>query len=177
MAWGLLLGGRRYDFVDYSCALTVTLGCALFVLTGSIAAPQQMHAAAAAQAAAATEAATAAAGAALPEGVGALTVAAVARSGGGILDGGGSEPWLLYGLLLLAAFLFFDGLTSTTQDRLFSQYEMHSCNQLLWVSVWSAGVRWAWGWAGVGWQPAARLWVSAGELLKGKLLQIVQHIV
>ena len=45
MAWGLLLGGRRYDAVDYSCALTVTLGCGLFVLTGSIAAPQQLRSA------------------------------------------------------------------------------------------------------------------------------------
>ncbi|EFN58939.1 hypothetical protein CHLNCDRAFT_19466, partial [Chlorella variabilis] len=102
MAWGLLLGRRKYDAIDYFCAGTVTFGCALFVLTGSIAAPQQLRAAHA--------------------------VAAL---------------WLAYGLLLLGAFLLFDGLTSTTQDRLFAQYEMHSCNQLLWVSVWSAAVSFA----------------------------------
>ena len=27
------------------------------------------------------------------------------------------------------------------QDKLFAQYDMHSCNQLLWVSAWSAGIR------------------------------------
>lgn len=26
-----------------------------------------------------------------------------------------------------------------SQDRLFSKYPMHSCNQLLWVTAWSAG--------------------------------------
>ena len=31
------------DAIDYVCAGTVTFGCALFVLTGDIAAPQQLH--------------------------------------------------------------------------------------------------------------------------------------
>ena len=54
---------------------------------------------------------------------------------------GSIDRWMMYGLLLLAAFLLFDGLTSTTQDKLFAQYEMHSVSQLLWVSLWSAGIR------------------------------------
>ena len=58
-----------------------------------------------------------------------------------------SPRWAVYGLALLAAFLVFDGLTSTAQDRLFAQYEMHSCTQLLWVSLWSAALRWVGGWA------------------------------
>ena len=132
MAWGLLLGRRKYDAIDYFCAGTVTFGCALFVLTGSIAAPQQLRAAHAVAALSATEAA----------GVGAGEARPFASALHGAAEGGVGS-WLAYGLLLLGAFLLFDGLTSTTQDRLFAQYEMHSCNQLLWVSVWSAAVRWA----------------------------------
>lgn len=49
-----------------------------------------------------------------------------------------SHPWLLYGGALLALFLIFDGLTSTSQDKLFTSYDMHSCNQLLYVTSWSA---------------------------------------
>jgi adenosine 3'-phospho 5'-phosphosulfate transporter B2 len=128
MAWGLLLGGRRYNAIDYICACTVTIGCALFVLTGSIAAPQQLHAAAAAATAALQQQAA---------GQDAGPWAAAAHAA----KGEASSSWMLYGLLLLGAFLLFDGLTSTTQDRLFAQHEMHSCNQLLWVSAWSAAVR------------------------------------
>ena len=103
MLWGLALGGRRYSASDYACAAAVTTGCALFVLTGDIAAPQ-------------------------------LAGRAAAAAGGG-------APWLAYGMAFLAAFLVFDGLASTSQDRLFSSYEeMHSWNQLLYVSAWSAGL-------------------------------------
>ena len=42
------------------------------------------------------------------------------------------------GLVLLSVFIVFDGLTCTVQDKLFSSYDMHSCNQLLYVSCWSA---------------------------------------
>lgn len=124
MAWGLLLGGRRYDRIDYGCAITVTAGCALFVLTGSIAAPQLEHVQRAA-----------AGGNVIAQDAGPLALAAA----GAAAAGGGT--WMAYGLLLLGAFLLFDGLTSTMQDKLFAQYDMHSCNQLLWVSVWSAGIR------------------------------------
>ncbi|KAL4457385.1 hypothetical protein ABPG75_012250 [Micractinium tetrahymenae] len=135
MIWGLLLGGRRYDRIDYSCAFTVTSGCALFVLTGSIAAPQLEQSRHAAQRLAAG-AATAAGGGAVARNTGPFAVAAAA----GTAAAGAGGSWLAYGLLLLGAFLLFDGLTSTTQDKLFAQYDMHSCNQLLWVSVWSAGI-------------------------------------
>lgn len=42
------------------------------------------------------------------------------------------------GLGLLAVFMIFDGLTCTSQDKLFSSYDMHSCNQLLFTAAWSA---------------------------------------
>ena len=44
------------------------------------------------------------------------------------------------GLGLLAIFMIFDGLTCTSQDKLFSSYDMHSCNQLLFTAAWSAGL-------------------------------------
>ena len=123
MAWGLLLGGRRYGALDYACALTVTAGCALFVLTGSIAAP---HLAAAALSSSSSG--------------GGLSSSGVGDGVGSAVDGG-TSALLVYGLALLGAFLLLDGLTSTAQDKLFAQHEMHSINQLLWVSAWSAGVR------------------------------------
>lgn len=43
-----------------------------------------------------------------------------------------------FGLVLLSIFIVFDGLTCTVQDKLFNSYDMHSCNQLLYVSCWSA---------------------------------------
>lgn len=42
------------------------------------------------------------------------------------------------GLGLLAVFMIFDGLTCTSQDKLFSSYDMHSCNQLLFTAAWAA---------------------------------------
>lgn len=42
------------------------------------------------------------------------------------------------GLVLLSIFIVFDGLTCTVQDKLFGSFDMHSCNQLLYVSSWSA---------------------------------------
>ena len=42
------------------------------------------------------------------------------------------------GITLLAIFMIFDGLTCTSQDKLFSSYDMHSCNQLLYTAAWSA---------------------------------------
>lgn len=52
---------------------------------------------------------------------------------------GATGALLLYGTALLAVFLFFDGLTSTSQDKLFSSYStMSSSGQLLYVTWWSA---------------------------------------
>lgn len=111
MVWTILLRSRRQTRSDYACALGVTLGCALFVTRGSIAAPQLQT--------------------------------ALATSGGGdgsnIVEAAGAQaPFLAVGMALLVAFLLFDGLASTSQDKLFRSYNMHSCNQLLWVSAWSA---------------------------------------
>jgi uncharacterized membrane protein len=36
--------------------------------------------------------------------------------------------------------MIFDGLTCTSQDKLFSSFDMHSCNQLLYTAAWSAGL-------------------------------------
>lgn len=110
MLWTILLRSRQQSRADYACALSVTLGCALFVTRGSIAAPQL------------------------------LLAAGVGGSGGG----GAAAPYLAAGMALLLAFLLFDGLASTSQDKLFRSYEMHPCNQLLWVSVWSAAFSGAW---------------------------------
>lgn len=133
MAWGLLLGGRHYSRSDYLCSAAVTLGCAIFVLTGDIAAPSIAAAASrAATAAAATGGSAAAAGTAAG-GAKAAAAAAAARAVP-------MQHWALVGMALLAAFLLFDGLASTSQDRLFAAYQMHSCNQLLWVTAWSAGL-------------------------------------
>lgn len=113
MVWGLIIGGRSYSKSDYVCSLAVTAGCAIFVLTGSIAAPSISSEAAAAAKAASTS-----------------TLAPLPTQ---------QQHWVLLGIALLAAFLLFDGLASTSQDRLFHSYKpMHSCNQLLWVTAWSA---------------------------------------
>lgn len=46
--------------------------------------------------------------------------------------------YTVVGLMLLVVFMVCDGLTCTVQDKLFSNYPMHPCNQLLYTSVWSA---------------------------------------
>jgi solute carrier family 35 (adenosine 3'-phospho 5'-phosphosulfate transporter), member B2 len=97
LLWSLVTRDGAYAPFDYATALTVTLGCALFVLTGDLSSPSLRG----------------------PQ--------------------GGLSGFTAAGLALLALFLVFDGLTSTSQDRLFSTYaDMHSCNQLLYTSVWSA---------------------------------------
>lgn len=93
MLWNLVTRTRTYSSSDIYSALTVTMGCALFVMTGTITAPNSHNA----------------------------------------------QASTLTGLTLLAMFMVFDGLTSTSQDKLFASYEMHSCNQLLYVAIWSAG--------------------------------------
>jgi adenosine 3'-phospho 5'-phosphosulfate transporter B2 len=48
------------------------------------------------------------------------------------------------GLALLAVFMVFDGLTCTSQDQLFANYDMHGCNQLLYTAAWSAALSALW---------------------------------
>lgn len=103
MMWSWLTNARVYYRKDYISAGLVTLGCALFVLTGDISSPTLANAAAA--------------------------VDTVATS---------KLAFTSVGLVLLSVFIVFDGLTSTVQDKLFTSFEMHSVNQLLYVSCWSA---------------------------------------
>mmetsp|Transcript_29132 Transcript_29132/g.45582 ORF Transcript_29132/g.45582 Transcript_29132/m.45582 type:complete len:350 (+) Transcript_29132:84-1133(+) len=49
--------------------------------------------------------------------------------------GSGNSVW---GLLLLAAFLVFDGLASTSQEKLFKDYKTSKYNQILYVNLFSA---------------------------------------
>jgi len=44
----------------------------------------------------------------------------------------------MYGLLLMAGYLFSDGFTSTFQERLFRGFDMSTYNQMLYVNLWSA---------------------------------------
>jgi len=104
MAWSLVTRTRRYTANDYASAATVTLGCALFVLTGDIVAPTAL----------------------------------------GRTREGGALAFTTVGLTLLAVFMVFDGLTCTFQDKLFSSYDMHSCNQLLFTAAWSALLSGGW---------------------------------
>merc|ERR1719364_612154 len=45
-----------------------------------------------------------------------------------------------YGFVLLAAFLAFDGLTSTMQEKLFSEYNLSKYNQMFYVNMCSSVV-------------------------------------
>jgi adenosine 3'-phospho 5'-phosphosulfate transporter B2 len=103
MAWSWITRARRYYMRDYIAAGVVTLGCALFVLTGDISSP---------------------------------TLASVATGASNIANS--QVKFTSFGLTLLSVFIVFDGLTCTVQDKLFSSYDMHSCNQLMYVSCWSA---------------------------------------
>ena len=101
MVWSWLTRARVYYPKDYVSAGLVTLGCAMFVLTGDISSPTL------------------------------VTVDNVDPSISHV-------AFTSFGLVLLSVFIVFDGLTSTVQDKLFTSYKMHSVNQLLYVSCWSA---------------------------------------
>ena len=46
----------------------------------------------------------------------------------------------VYGLLLMALYLVADGMTSTTQERMFHGYTMSTYNQMLYTNLFSAGI-------------------------------------
>lgn len=46
----------------------------------------------------------------------------------------------MVGLLLVGLYLFFDGFTSTFQERLFKGYTMSMYNQMLYVNLCSAAI-------------------------------------
>eukprot|EP01023_Acetabularia_acetabulum_P015343 TRINITY_DN17427_c0_g1_i1.p1 TRINITY_DN17427_c0_g1~~TRINITY_DN17427_c0_g1_i1.p1 ORF type:complete len:384 (+),score=16.67 TRINITY_DN17427_c0_g1_i1:121-1272(+) len=46
------------------------------------------------------------------------------------------------GVVLMMLYLVFDGFTSTWQDRLFTQYNMDLCNQMLYSTIFSTMISW-----------------------------------
>lgn len=101
MAWSWITRTRKYNGSDYISAATVTLGCALFVLTGDITSPS-------------------------------LGGASALPSTSSVVS------FTTIGIVLLSVFMIFDGLTCTSQDKLFASFDMHSCSQLLYTAAWSA---------------------------------------
>mmetsp|Transcript_36184 Transcript_36184/g.49657 ORF Transcript_36184/g.49657 Transcript_36184/m.49657 type:complete len:344 (-) Transcript_36184:46-1077(-) len=85
-----LLGLKKYQMKDYAAAVSITLGCTLFLLGGDTA-PQK-----------------------------------------------GRQTDSLYGVMLMFGYLFFDGFTSTFQEKLFKEYKISSYNQMLYVNLSSA---------------------------------------
>jgi adenosine 3'-phospho 5'-phosphosulfate transporter B2 len=55
-----------------------------------------------------------------------------------------------WGMLLMLGYLLFDGFTSTFQDRLFSNYNMTTYNQILYTTLWSSLLSKAKSFAGIG---------------------------
>ena len=104
MIWSWVTRARTYYRKDYVSAGLVTLGCALFVLTGDISSPTLANTAAL-----------------------------------DTVDASVSQvAFTSFGLVLLSVFIVFDGLTSTVQDKPSTSFEIHSVNQPLYVSCWSA---------------------------------------
>ena len=102
MLWGSLYSGKRYKASDYAHACVITLGCTVFIMTGSVASRAQQ---------------------ALSGGR--------ESGGGGAGMGDGGEVWFtLIGAALMIVYLGVDGLTSTWQDGLFQRYSMGICDQV-----------------------------------------------
>jgi len=91
MILGIVLSNKKYVWKDFVVAAFVTIGCALFVLTGEIGYKDQ-------------------------------------------------KTDNMYGLFLMAGYLFSDGFTSTFQEKLFRGYEMSTYNQMLYVNLCSAAL-------------------------------------
>jgi len=89
MILGILISGKKYQWLDFLVACITTIGCVAFVLTGEIGYKHQVE------------------------------------------DN-------MYGLFLMAGYLFSDGFTSTFQEKLFRGYDMSTYNQMLYVNLWSA---------------------------------------
>mmetsp|Transcript_6529 Transcript_6529/g.15063 ORF Transcript_6529/g.15063 Transcript_6529/m.15063 type:complete len:393 (-) Transcript_6529:302-1480(-) len=72
-----------------------------------------------------------------------VTVALISLGISGFVAGGdisseNSPGSSLYGLALLTGFLFFDGFTSTFQEKLFRENKMSKYNQMLYINLFSA---------------------------------------
>jgi len=97
MLWGIALQGASYGAADWLAAGAVLGGSLLFGLSGDLLAPAAAEAAAAARA------------------------GGVSGSGSGFGSAAGNP--LIFSPLAIAAYLGFDGLTSTLQERLFRAHE------------------------------------------------------
>eukprot|EP00026_Physarum_polycephalum_P011311 Phypoly_transcript_11525.p1 GENE.Phypoly_transcript_11525~~Phypoly_transcript_11525.p1 ORF type:complete len:359 (+),score=55.60 Phypoly_transcript_11525:72-1148(+) len=88
MIVGTFISGKKYSFKDYAIAVSITLGCVLFLLTGDISSKETSN-----------------------------------------------TP---IGLLLMALYMFFDGFTSTAQEKMFKGYTMSTYDQMIYVNLFSA---------------------------------------
>lgn len=89
MLVGTFLSGKKYSLKDYLIALSITIGCVVFMLTGDISSRANT----------------------------------------------GNTP---YGLILMAAYMFFDSFTSTFQEKMFKGYTMSTYDQMIYVNGFSA---------------------------------------
>jgi len=89
MIVGTLTGGKKYGVKEYLIAVSITIGCMIFLLTGNISSK----------------------------------------------EGGTYAP---FGLLLMGAYMFFDGFTSTFQEKMFKGYTMSTYDQMIYVNAFSA---------------------------------------
>jgi len=88
MIVGTFVSGKKYSVKDYGIAVSITLGCVLFLLTGDISSKETSN-----------------------------------------------TP---IGLLLMALYMFFDGFTSTAQEKMFKGYTMSTYDQMIYVNLFSA---------------------------------------
>jgi adenosine 3'-phospho 5'-phosphosulfate transporter B2 len=91
MVVGSAVSGKKYTLKDYAIAITITLGCTIFLLTGDISSK-------------------------------------------------GSASNTPFGLILMALYMFFDGFTSTFQEKMFKGYTMSTYDQMIYVNTCSAAI-------------------------------------
>ncbi|EGG24894.1 hypothetical protein DFA_03139 [Cavenderia fasciculata] len=88
MLVGTFISGKKYSLKDYLIAVTITMGCMIFFMTGDIASKNSEN--------------------------------------------------TMGGLLLMAAYMFFDSFTSTFQEKMFKGYTMSTYDQMIYVNSCSA---------------------------------------
>lgn len=90
MIVGTLVNGKKYTAKDYGIAITITLGCMIFLMTGKISSKSTTN-----------------------------------------------TP---FGLILMGLYMFFDGFTSTFQEKMFKGYTMSTYDQMIYVNSFSAAI-------------------------------------
>jgi len=88
MIVGTFVSGKKYSVKDYGIAVSITVGCILFLMTGDISSKDTSN-----------------------------------------------TPT---GLILMALYMFFDGFTSTAQEKMFKGYTMSTYDQMIYVNLFSA---------------------------------------